>query len=93
MKKRLAALILTGNEMAYGWEKIPQAFLASKGVPADAKLVRRYHDVAKGVAVVAVVFEHASFAEIAEGARLPEIKFVQPAPEPPKKDAGQEPKK
>lgn len=85
MKKRLARLVLVGSDaQAFGSAALTAEFRKSKGVPVDAKELRRYRDVSFGQESVVIVLEHPSFAEVEDGGLIPEI--PKPAQEPAKQD-------
>jgi hypothetical protein len=75
MRQRI--LRLTGQEAnIFGAGTLTKEFMDRKGIPADAKVVRRYFDVVSGQPASAIVFEHPSFDEVEAGGLIPEFKPV-----------------
>ena len=85
MKTRQALMKLAGEEAnKFGFAPLTKDFLKAKGIPPDAKIARRYHDVSYGKPSVTIVLEHASFAEVESGGQIPEVKPEALAPAKPK---------
>ena len=79
MTRKLVIVKLIGIEgLKFGTAVISAELRKAKGIPSDAKELRRYRDVFRGEQAMAIVFEHPSFPEVEDGGMIPA--FIPPKP-------------